>query len=92
MIFLLQHVKVKEYILRPIILVKIKPTDTFCRTIVAVSPGEESPNKVSSVMLETVIFVSRVWSPGRNIIVVLEEKYISASRAYSESVVQLVEF
>ena len=42
--------------------------------------------------LTTVIFTLRVWLPGKNTIVVLEVKYSSASRAYSESVLQLVEF
>ena len=42
-------------------------------------------------MLATVMFVSRVWSPGKNTIVVLEVKYSSASCAYSDSVVQLVD-
>ena len=42
-------------------------------------------------MLATVIFVSRIWSPGKNTIVVFEVKYSSASRAYSESVAQWVE-
>ena len=37
------------------------------------------------------IFALRTWSPGKNTIVVLEVKYRSASCAYSESVVQLVE-
>ena len=37
-------------------------------------------------MLVTVIFISRVWSPGKNTIVVLEVKYDFACCAYSESV------
>ena len=45
---------------------------------------------VSLDTLTTVIFVSRTWSPGKNTIVVLEVKYSSASRAYSESVAQWV--
>ena len=54
-------------------------------------PEEDSPCMVRLVTLETVIFLSRTWSPGKNIIVVLEVKYSSASCAYSESVVQLAE-
>ena len=50
-----------------------------------------SPCMVSLATLATVIFLSRTWSPGKNTIVVLEVKYSSASCAYSESVVQLVE-
>ena len=73
-----------------IVLVKLRPTDPL-QTTVALLPEEDSPHKVSLVTLATVIFVSRTWSPGKNTIVVLEVKYSSASRAYSESVVQLVE-
>ena len=58
---------------------------------VAVLPEEDSPCMVSVDTLATVIFVSRVWSPGKNTIVVLEVKHKLASCAYSESVVQLVE-
>ena len=43
-------------------------------------------------MLATVIFISRMWSPGKNTIVVLEVRYNLASCAYSESVAQWVEF
>ena len=46
---------------------------------------------VNQDILATVIFALRTWSPGKITIVVLEVKYCSASRAYSESVVQLVE-
>ena len=46
---------------------------------------------ISLDTLATVIFLSRTWSPGKNTIVVLKVKYRSASCAYSESVVQLVE-
>ena len=44
---------------------------------------------VNLPMLATVIFILRVWSPGRNIIVVLVVKYNSASCAYSYSVAQV---
>ena len=46
---------------------------------------------VSLATLATAISASRTWSPGKNTIVVLKVKYRSASCAYSESVVQLVE-
>ena len=72
------------------ILLNRKPTDPL-QTIVAVLSEEDSLHIVSLVTLATVIFVSRVWSPGKNTIVVLEAKYSSVSCAYSESVVQLVE-
>ena len=36
--------------------------------------------------LATVIFISRVWSPGKNTIVVLEVKYDLVCCTYSESV------
>ena len=42
-------------------------------------------------MLATVIFTLRVWSPGKNTIVVLEVEYNSVSCAYSESVAQCTE-
>ena len=70
---------------------KLRPTGPL-QTTFGMVPEEDSPCRVSLAMFETVIFVSRVWSPGKNTIVVLEVKYSSASCAYSESVVQLVEF
>ena len=69
---------------------KLRPTDPL-QTIVATVPEEDSPRIVSLVRLATLIFISRTWSPGKKTIVVLEVKYSSASCAYSESVVQLVE-
>ena len=69
---------------------KLRPTDPL-QTTVAPLPEEDSPCRVRPATLATVIFVSRVWSPGKNTIVVLEVKYSSASCAYSESVVQLAE-
>ena len=42
-------------------------------------------------MLATVIFTSRVWSPGKNTIVVLEVKYDLVCCTYSESVAQRIE-
>ena len=89
--FLLQEVKANEYILMSTILVKLRPTDPL-QTYVAPLPEEDSPYMVSLVTLATVILKLRTWSPDKNIIVVLEVKYSSASRANSESVVQLVEF
>ena len=65
----------------PTILVKLKPTDPL-QTTVAVLPEKGSPHMVSLHMLATVIFISRVWSPGKNTIVELEVKYSSASCAY----------
>ena len=70
--------------------VKLKPTDPL-RTIVAMLPEEDSPRIVSLATLATVMVLSRTWSPGKNTIVVLEVKYISAFCTYSESVEQLDE-
>ena len=70
--------------------VKLRPTGPL-QTTVGRLPEEDSPHKVNLVTWATMILVSRVWSPGKNTIVVLEVKYSSASCAYSESVVQLVE-
>jgi len=53
-------------------------------------PEEDSPCVVRLATLATVIFLSRTWSPGKNTIVVLEIKYMSALCAYSESVAQWV--
>ena len=83
----LQDVKAKEQILKSTILVKLRPTDPL-QTIVAMLPEENSPCIVSLATLATVIFISRVSSPGKNTIVVLEVKYSSAFCAYSESVAQ----
>ena len=85
--FLLQYANVKEYILSSIIFVKLRPTLSL-QTIVAILPEEDYPCMVSLVTLATVIFISRVWSPSKNTMVVLEVKYRSASCTYSESVVQ----
>ena len=71
--------------------VKLRPTDPL-RTILVKVPEEESPHIASQVMLAIVIFVSRTWSPGKNIIMVSEVKYFLASSAYSDSVAQWVEF
>ena len=87
--FLLQDVKVNESILNSTIPMKLRPTDPL-QTTVTLLPEEDSPYMVSRVTLATVILVSRVWSPGKNTIVVLEVKYSSASCAYSESVAQWV--
>ena len=76
--------------LKSTIFVKLKPTDPL-RTTVTMLSEEDSPRMVSLVTLAIVIFLSRVWSPDKNTIVVLEVKYSSTSCAYSESVVQLVE-
>ena len=85
--FLLQDVNAKEYIWRSTILVKLRPTDPL-QTTVARLHEEVPPCIISLVMLATVMFVSRTWSPGKNTIVVLEVKYSSASCAYSESIAQ----
>ena len=86
----MKDVKSNKCILRSTILVKIRKKDPL-QTTVALLPEEDSPRMVNLVTLATVIFLSRTWSPGKNIIVVLEVKYSSASCAYSESVVQLAE-
>jgi len=52
---------------------------------------EDSPHMVNLAMLATVIFISRVWSPGKNTITVLEVKYDLARCAYSKSVTQWTE-
>ena len=49
------------------IFVKLKPTDPL-RTIVVMLSEEDSPYMVSLVTLATVIFISRVWSPGKDTI------------------------
>ena len=85
-----QRVNPRECTLNSTILVKLRPTDPLQNTV-ALLFEEDSPCRVSLAMFETVMLVSRIWSPGKNTIVVLEVKYSSASRAYSESVVQLVE-
>ena len=61
------------------------------RTTVVLLSEEECPRIVSLDMLAALIFISRTWSPGKNTIVVLVVKYISVSRAYSESVEQWIE-
>ena len=76
--FLLHYPNVKEYIMSSIIFVKVRPTLSL-QTIVAILPEEDSPCMVSLVTLATVILISRVWSPGKNTMVVLEVKYRSAS-------------
>lgn len=48
---------------------------------------DDFPRMVNLPMPATVIFTSKVWSPGKNTIVVLEVKF-SVSYAYSERVVQ----
>ena len=85
--FLPQEVKLTEWIWKSNILTKLKPTAPLQTTVVTWL-REDCPHKVNLDMLATVKFTSRVWSPGRNTIVVLEVKYCSASCAYSESVAQ----
>ena len=62
------------------------------QTIAAMLLEVGSPCMVNLATFATAIFVSRVWSPGKNTIVVLEVTYSSASCACSQSVVQLVEW
>ena len=54
--------------------VKLRPIEPL-RTTVALLPEEDSPRMVNLATLATVTFVLRVWSPGKNTIVVLEVKY-----------------
>ena len=75
--------------LKSTIFVKLKPTDPL-RTTIAMLPEENFPRMVRLATLATVILVSRLCSPGKNTIVVLEVKYSSVSCAYSESVAQWV--
>ena len=84
---LLQEVNAREYILKFTIFMKLRPTGPL-QTTVALLPEEDSPHMVRLATLATEILVLRTWSPGKNTIVVLVIKYSSASRAYSESVVQ----
>ena len=86
---LLQDRKAKSSTLKSTILMKQKPTDPL-QTTVALLPEVDCPCMVSLATLATVILVSRVWSPGKNTIVVLEVKYFPASCAYSESVAQWI--
>ena len=89
---LLQEVKAKECIFKSTILMKLKPTGSLQTTVATCILSEEaSPIMVSLSILSIVIFVSSTWSPGKNTMVVSEVKYDSDSRAYSESVVQLIE-
>ena len=83
-------VKVKERILKPTILIKLRPTGPLQTTVALSLPEKDSPRMVSLATLATVISASRTWSPGKNTIVVLDVKYNLASCAYAESVVQLV--
>ena len=76
--------------MRSTILVKVKPTSPL-QTTVAVMSEEFSPHMVSLAMFATVMLVVRAWSPGTNIIVLLEVKYSSGSCVYSASVLQLAE-
>ena len=76
--------------LKSTIFVNLKSTDPL-RTTVAMLSEEEVPYMVSLATLATVIFLSRVWLPGKNTRVVLEVKNISASCAYPESVAQWIE-
>ena len=89
-LLLLQCVKARECIPKSTIFVKLKPTDPLQMTFTII-PKEDSPRMINLATLRTVIFLLRMWSPGKKIIVVLEAKYSSASFAYVESVVQLVE-
>ena len=86
----MHKVKANKSVLKSTILVKLRPTDPL-QTTVALLPEEDCACIVSLVTLATVIFISSVWSPGKNTKVVLELKYSSAFCAYLESVVQLVE-
>ena len=76
--------------LKSTIFVKLKPNEPL-QAIVDMLSEEDCPCIVSLVTLATVIFISRVWLPGKYTIMVLEVKYSSASCAYSESVAQWVE-
>ena len=87
---LLQEAKANECNLSFTMFVKLRPTGPL-QTTVAVLPEEDSPCIVSPTLLATVMFLSRMWSPSKNTIVVLAVKYNSASCAYSESVEQWVE-
>ena len=88
---MLQLVKTKDCILKFIMFVNLRPTGPLQTTVALSLPEEDSPLMVKLDILVTMIFASRTWSPDKNTRVVLEVKYSSALRAYSESVVQLVE-
>ena len=59
--------------LKSTIVVKLSPTGPL-QTIVAVLLLEDSPHMVRLATLASVIFTSRMWSPGKNTIVVSEVK------------------
>ena len=84
--------KAKNCTLKFIMFVNLRPTGPLQTTVGLSLPEEDSPRIVSLAILAIVISASRTWSTGKNTIVVLEVKYSSASCAYSESVVQWVEF
>ena len=88
---MLQLVKAKNCILKFIMFVNLRPTGPLQTTVALSLPEEDSPLMVKLDTSATMIFASRMWSPDKNTIVVLEVKYSSALRAYSESVVKLVE-
>ena len=88
---MLQLVKAKNCILKFIMSVNLRPTGPLQTTVALSLPEEDSPLMVKLDTSATMIFASRTWSPDKNTIVVLEVKYSSALRVYSESVVQLVE-
>ena len=68
--FLPQDVKAKESILNSTILVKLRPTGPL-QTIAGMLLKVDSPRMVNLDTFATAIFVSSVWSPGKNTIVVL---------------------
>ena len=71
---------------------KLSPTDPL-QTTVALLFEKDSPHGQSNYIGNCDnISVSRVWAADKNIIVVLEVKYSSTFCAYSESVVEWVEF
>ena len=82
---MLQLVKAKDCILKFIMFVNLRPTGALQTTVALSLPEEDSPLMVKLDTLATMIFASRTWSPDKNTIVVLEVKYSSALRAYSES-------
>ena len=73
--FLLQELKARKSILKSTMCVKLSPTEPL-QTIGTMLPEEDPPCMVSLAMLTTVMFLSRIWSPGKNTIVVSENSGI----------------
>ena len=82
---LFQEVKVKEWMLKSTIFVKLKPTDPLQIMIVAMLSEENPPSIVSLDILATLTFMSRTWSRDKNSIVVLDIQVLVHTRIVCSS-------